>query len=158
MKCIDFSENSKLNISVSCSFSDRKIDEKSGLLKFQRIIRRNQSLYSIPLNEVCKNVDLSNKVNEYKLTFSGVWNYEVEFAFGDQIKLEKEILDHDVNMRNFIVVIGVVCWIVSLYIWCPFPSFKYFNELSESLADRKIPKINKQIGTIANKPPITFSI
>lgn len=149
IRVVHFSENKNLNISVSCRSSSNKFsDIKTSRLKFQRIIRSNQSLYSTSLKQVCyrENDDKFNEV-EYHLTFLGDWNYEADFVAGESVKLEKEILDFDEDMRKFVCVIGLICWIVILYVWCPIPPFKYFDKIAAMFAGQKHPSlINYELG------------
>lgn len=144
IRVVRFSEDSDFNVSVSCSSSSNGFsDKKTDSLKFQRVIRNGQSLYSIPLKKLCYRESDNNKkdYNEYRLSFSGDWSYESEFVVGDSVKLDKEILDNDVNMRECVIAIGITCWIVIIFIWCPFPSFKYFDKVSALYADQSSQRV-----------------
>ena len=131
VRVVYFSENPNLSISVTCSCKSIKYKSNSTLLKFQRVIRRNQSLYSTPLKQLCDPYDKINQTNstEFILTFSGDYNYETVFVTGNFVQLNREKLDTDVSSRKALLVVGVICWILILITWCPFPplnSFSYY--------------------------------
>lgn len=125
---VTFSENPNLNISVKCS-KDNFNGGYNGYLKFQRIIRPNQSLYSIPLKKLCG--ELTNGFGDFHLTFSGDWSYSADFFFGDTVKLGKEVIEEDLNLYIGTFSIGLLMWLFVLYVWCPFfsPS-KFCNDLN----------------------------
>lgn len=133
VRVVHFSENRNLNISVSCmTKSNSYNDVTTTALKFQRVIRQNESLYSTSLIELCNrdNFDV-DKTNKYHLEFSGDWNYSADFVFGDSVKLKNEILSNDENMRIGIIIVGNICWLIILFIWFPIKSPDYCNNLND---------------------------
>ncbi|KAK8835162.1 Transmembrane protein 62 [Tritrichomonas musculus] len=132
-RVVHFSENPNLNITATCYCKTNDYKSMPTLLQFQRIIRRNQSLYSIPLKKLCDNSN-SNGFSEYQLTFSGDWNYSTTFVVSDSVKLDREILDTDVSFHKSMIIIGIICWIIIFIVWCPFPPLKCFDILSDWIA------------------------
>lgn len=117
IRVVYFSENSKLNITVSCS---NGYINKTGTLKFVRFIRPNQSLYSTCLKNLCQIYDDRNDCIEFHLTFSGDWQSSSDFVVGDFVTLDKELLETDYNQSKSILVTGILAWISLIFIWCPF--------------------------------------
>lgn len=128
IRVIHFSENPNLTITATCKCEETGFQSKSTLLKFQRVIRRNQSLYSTSLKQLCDPYDTINQTNtaEFTLTFSGDYNYTTVFVAGNYVQLDREKLDTDVSSRKALFVVGVIAWILVLIIWCPFPPLDYF--------------------------------
>ncbi|KAK8853007.1 Transmembrane protein 62 [Tritrichomonas musculus] len=175
VRVVHFSENNNLNISVSCSSKNKDYkDIKTTFLKFQRIIRPNQSLYSTALSQLChittnkhKNIRGKEKISEkdsdsdenslnfddfgisdlyeFRLSFSGDWNYEAEFVSGDQVELGKEILAKNMDRRMIIISIGIFCFLIIFFVWFPLPPLKYFDRLSSWISNRRIPKLGNKI-------------
>lgn len=129
IRVVYFSEDSNLNITVSCS---NGYSNKTDSLKFRRIIRSNQSLYSTRLKDVCL-IRNENKLNEFHLTFSGDWKYSADFVVGDSVTLDKEVLENDTNQYKSVLIIGTFVWFLLLFVWFPFSGPPKFCEELNSL-------------------------
>lgn len=147
IRVVHFSENSNLNISVKC---DGNFGVKTGLLHFQRVIRRNESLYSIPLNEVCplKKFENVNEISEFRLTFSGDWNYSSEFVVGNSVTLEKEAKEKDLDVFIGIGAVGFLSWIFLVFIWSPIKPPKYCDEVNLLICNLETFSIKNILGLL----------
>ena len=118
-----------MSITVTCRCKSTGYKSNSTLLKFQRVIRRNQSLYSTSLKQLCDQNDIVNQTDftEFILTFSVDFNGTTVFVTGNFVQLDREKLDTDVSSRKALLVVGVICWILILITWCPFTPFNSFS-------------------------------
>lgn len=158
VRVVHFSENPNLKISVSCKNKYAKHNKiKTDFLRFQRVIRSNESLYSTPLKQLCDPENIyNNNLNEYHLTFSGDWNYSADFVVGNSVKLDKEILDTDVNMREGLIVIGIICWLIIIFIWFPITPPKYCNELNDWTSNMNCSKEKETLDFVDKTIAIIF--
>lgn len=120
IRVVTFSEDSKLNISVTCTNEDDG-NRQNGFLQFQRVIRSNQSLYSIPLKNICGELR-GNDRKSFTLNFSGDWSYTTEFIVGESVTFDKEIIEDDLNLYTATFSVGFILYIFVLFVWCPFIS------------------------------------
>lgn len=120
VRVVLFSQNPNLSITVTCKWKSKEFKSEPTLLKFQRVIRRNQSLYSTPLKQFCDPCDTVNQSNstEFVLAFSGDYDQETVFVVGNYVRLSHEKLYTDVSSRKALLVVGVICWILILITWC----------------------------------------
>lgn len=140
VRVVHFSENPNLSISASCSCESTGYKSSPTLLKYQRIIRRNQTLYSTSLKKLCdpnnNNINQSNST-EFVLTFSGDFNHTTVFVAGNNVQLDREKLDTDVTTRKALWVIGIICWIIILVVWCPFKPVQCFADYCDWIWGKK---------------------
>lgn len=83
---------------------------------------------------LCNDGSQFDGFGEYRLNFSGDWNYSENFVVSESVKLEREILDTDVSFHKSMIIVGIVCWIVTFIVWVPFPPLNCFNQLSDWIA------------------------
>ncbi|OHS94244.1 hypothetical protein TRFO_39572 [Tritrichomonas foetus] len=110
-----FSDNENATINVAGSIE--------GTLSFQRLIKPNISLYSMPL--------ILNTSGTYKLSFSGDWNYNMEFNYGDSVDLPSETLNNQDYMFYALIASAILVWIIHLYIIFPLGITSKMKEAEE---------------------------
>lgn len=129
IRVVTFSENPKLNIKVTC-VNNNNNNRYNGFLKFKRVLRRNESLYSAPLNEICGSLTQDDRIY-FNLTFSGDWSHSSSFLVGNSVTFDKEVVEDDLNLYIATFYIGFLMYVFVLFIWCPFFSPpKFCNDLN----------------------------
>jgi hypothetical protein len=113
IRVIAFSERPDLSISVSGAVT--------GKLAFQRILRTNLSLYTLPFN-------LS--YGEYVLNFTGDWNSSATFVIGDSVTLDPEYVVNPWYWFLTLDVIAVLLWIGLFVATAPFLSTELGEEIN----------------------------
>lgn len=96
---------------------DKKIKVRGaveGQLKYQREIKPNVYLYSLPIS-------LDN--GYHNLEFYGDWKYEMEFYVGPQIPSFPERRYGSTNLFNTAIIYSFIFFVVNLFILFPFPLF-----------------------------------
>lgn len=78
------------------------------------------------LSDPYDTVNQSNST-EFVLAFSGDYDQETVFVVGNYVQLSREKLYTDVSSRKALLVVGVICWILILITWCPFPPLNCFT-------------------------------
>ncbi|KAK8888706.1 Transmembrane protein 62 [Tritrichomonas musculus] len=136
IRVICFSERQDLKINVHCHWGN---NTNQGALHFQRIIRTNESLYSIPLKDICKinddHIFIEKKFEEFHLSFSGDWNHSTDFIVGDSATLSKEYLENDFQPFYGLIFISLIYYLIVLFVFGPFPPSTYCQKANEWISN-----------------------